>query len=825
MMNNRQFLSIFLAFFLFFGSFAWAADNVGQLIGRGEELYQKGDFEHAVLAWEQAAALLNAEQETDTYLSTITHLANAYQAIGYHKRALSALEKTLPIVEKSSDPYTNALFFNCFADLHLSLGEPGKALQYLEKGAIQAHSSKNPYIQASILNNIGNVFVVYGNYPEALQAYEKCLGLMEKFGDAPQLKSKILINIASVGFYMGDYEGAVAVLDNALLQIENLPDSHDKAKNLLSLGELFQQIRDRMSSALLASDDNVEELEIFPPAYTEAYLPDESAEFIEESEIFPVARYAYENMTLWYNLEIATKFENRLIKSASEAFNKAMRIAETLENPRIASYSCGYMGLLYENEGRYSDAVKLTRRAIFFAQQGHFPGILYFWQWQLGRIFKAQDNVEKAVNAYKDSISTLHPIRGELFRGLRIPQDTFNELIKPVYLGLAELLLEQAEKNGGESANHLRREARDTMELLKTAELQDFFKDECSTLMQSEITAPNRTSPHTALIYPIIFSEKLVLLLTLPDGMKQVSVPIDSVSLNETVTRFRMQLQNRLNNRFLYQAEQLYDWIIRPIEEILTAREINTLIIAPDGVFRTIPISALHDGEHFLVETYAVGTIPAITLTGQKLNLSGFGQGKILLSGLSESRQGFSPLPSVSDELNDIKKIMGGRYVLKNNTFTIEHLTDEFRNNDYGIVHIATHGVFGGTPEESFLLTYDNRLTMDGLEGLIGLGRFRKNPVELLTLSACQTALGDERAALGLAGVAVKAGVRSAIATLWYVDDEATSLAIREFYRQLGTPGISKVKALQNAQKKLIAQIRYWHPSYWAPFLLIGNWM
>ncbi len=141
------------------------------------------------------------------------------------------------------------------------------------------------------------------------------------------------------------------------------------------------------------------------------------------------------------------------------------------------------------------------------------------------------------------------------------------------------------------------------------------------------------------------------------------------------------------------------------------------------------------------------------------------------------------------------------------------------------IVHMATHGVFGETPEETFLLTYDDRLTMDILEILIGLGKFRGKKVELLTLSACQTALGDERAAPGLGGAAVKAGVGSVLATLWYVNDESTSLAVREFYRQLKIPGISKAKALQNAQKKLIEKDRYWHPVYWAPFLLIGNWM
>ncbi len=278
-----------------------------------------------------------------------------------------------------------------------------------------------------------------------------------------------------------------------------------------------------------------------------------------------------------------------------------------------------------------------------------------------------------------------------------------------------------------------------------------------------------------------------------------------------------------MNNRFLYLAEQLYDWIIRPVEAELTAREITTLVIAPDGVLRLIPLTTLSDGKEFLIQKYAMALIPAITLTDPKPfpkeNI------EILLSGLSEGRQGFSPLPSVVAELRDIKKIMDAKILIMNKAFNEENLTREFKTRAYSILHVATHGVFGGTPDESFLLHYDSKLTMNGLEKLISLSRFRDRPVELLTLSACQTALGNERAALGLAGVAVKAGVRSTIATLWYVDDEATSLAIREFYRQIKKPGISKAEALQNTQKKLIDQRRYWHPLYWAPFLLIGNWM
>jgi CHAT domain-containing protein len=142
------------------------------------------------------------------------------------------------------------------------------------------------------------------------------------------------------------------------------------------------------------------------------------------------------------------------------------------------------------------------------------------------------------------------------------------------------------------------------------------------------------------------------------------------------------------------------------------------------------------------------------------------------------------------------------------------------------VVHIASHGEFSSDARRSFVLTYDDRLGLNDLEQIIRPAQLRDAPVELLTLSACQTAAGDDRAALGLAGVAVKAGARSAFATLWYVNDEASTTLVTDFYRRLrDEPGLSKAKALQHAQVKLLSDPRTNHPCLWAPYLLIGNWL
>jgi CHAT domain-containing protein len=141
----------------------------------------------------------------------------------------------------------------------------------------------------------------------------------------------------------------------------------------------------------------------------------------------------------------------------------------------------------------------------------------------------------------------------------------------------------------------------------------------------------------------------------------------------------------------------------------------------------------------------------------------------------------------------------------------------------YSVVHMATHAQFESDYRRSFLLAHDDVITMDQLEDVMGSQRFTDHPVDLLVLSACQTAAGDERAALGLAGVAVKAGARSALASLWFVNDESTALLIGEFYRQLATDA-GKAAALRGAQLRLLNDERYAHPAYWAPFLMIGDW-
>jgi CHAT domain-containing protein len=243
----------------------------------------------------------------------------------------------------------------------------------------------------------------------------------------------------------------------------------------------------------------------------------------------------------------------------------------------------------------------------------------------------------------------------------------------------------------------------------------------------------------------------------------------------------------------------------------------------PHDILLTLPFAALYDKKkkQYLVEknyslVISLGFLSHPQDAPKKV--------EILLGGLSEAVGDFKPLAHVQTEIREIQSIYGGKSPLLNRKFTLNRLKKTLKIVPYTVVHLATHAEFNRNPAQSFILTYEvnNKLTMTHLENL---SKFRQEPLELLTLSACQTAKSDdERAALGLAGVAVKASARSVLASLWRVDDKATSEFMPRFYQKL-QKNISKAQALQKAQKSFLAQQEYKHPYYWAGFVLSGNWL
>jgi CHAT domain-containing protein len=330
---------------------------------------------------------------------------------------------------------------------------------------------------------------------------------------------------------------------------------------------------------------------------------------------------------------------------------------------------------------------------------------------------------------------------------------------------------------------------------------------------------------NTAVQYLFPLDGRTEILLALPSGLEQAVVPVGRDELNAVARELRQNLENRTTYEYLREAAQLYQWLIAPIRETLKREGVKTLVFVPDGELRNVPMAVLFDKENekFLIEQFAVANSPGLSLMDAR-PLAERTPG-VLINALSKGVQGFAPLPYVVEEVKSLSSLYPTDSLV-NDDFTVERLQSAFEQQSYSVVHVASHGQFGGTAKDTFLLTYDGRIDLDTLETLLRPTQFRKQPIELLTLSACQTAAGDDRAALGIAGLAIKAGARSTLATLWPVNDQASSDLVGQFYTALAeSSGTTKAEALRAAQIGLIEDMRYQHPYYWSPFLIIGNWL
>jgi CHAT domain-containing protein len=738
-----------------------AAVSPQEQMQAGASAFRGGDFGEALRQWSLAASGYEATGDTEGQVMALVRGAEAELSLGRSPRALEKLEKAKALAELSGKPALTLAVDSSLGNAYVLTGRDADAERLLRASVERAGKQGDAATEAKALNNLGNLYAEQRRYSEAARSYRAALDAASRAGEK-SVAIRASNNLARALIDEGRYADAIPLLAVLADDLRRQPTSHAKAYGLISLGRLYGRLLN--------------------------------------AGVSPAAQWS---------------------QRSQAALNDALTTADAIQDARARSYALGYLGELYEQAGRHDEALQYAQQATFAARQADAPEILYRWQWLEGRVLKAKGENDRAILAYRHAIATLSTVRADLVAGGA--RTTFRESVGPVFFQLADLLLE---RSGTLSDPKLITQdlvdARSTVEVLKGAELQDYFQDDCVTALRARTTGIDRLASNTAALYPIVLQNRLELLLSMPDGIRRFTTPVSADRLTREIRQLRHLLEKRTTHQYLPHAEQVYDWVIRPIAAELEKANIDTLVIVSDAALRTIPLGALYDGKQFLVERYAVATTPGLTLTDpQPIER---GQATVMLNGLTESVQGFAPLPYVAEELQTVHKLYGGT-VLENQGFTIPAMEKDLGATPYRIVHIASHGQFDSDVNKTFLLTYDGKLGMNKLEQILALSRFRTSAVELLTLSACQTAAGDDRAALGLAGVAIKAGARSAVATLWTVNDPASAALVADFYRALQDPSKSKAKALQQAQLELLKDWRYRHPSYWSAFMLIGNWL
>lgn len=781
-----------------------ALQEAQELNREASHLFSHGNAEAALIMWRDAQAKYAQAQDQRGVLGSQINQAQALQTIGLYNRAHTLMEDLQNQLQGQADPDIKALGLHSLGSILQATGYLKQSQTVLEEALTLAQTHQ---LDSSALHiTLGNTLRALKDPKAAIAEYNLAASSHDGL-----VRLEAQLNQLSLQVDQGQWKAAKALLPQLKSQFQGLAPSRRTIYGRVNLASSVMQMLEQQGKLGAAGPSN-----------------NAIALMSSSGTADPGLKATGKS-----SAQLAAKREG-LDSSQGVAKQLAIAVeqARQLKDARAESYALGELGTLYEQTGQWNDAAQLTRQALRLAQTNHAPDVAYRWQWQMGRITTKSNNKsgdqnlgqpispaqrQEAIAAYRDAVTTLRSIRSDLVATNPEIQFSFRESVEPVYRELMSLLIQP------DSSEAMLTEARDAIEELQLAELENFFRSACLDVTSQKIDAIDRSA---AVFYPIILSDRLEVLVSIPgEPLSHHSVAIGPKHLERTLDNWLQSLTPIASSRRQRQlSSKLYDWLVRPAHEKLQAHGIETLVFVPDGPLRNLPMAALYDGDQYLVENYQVALTPGLQL----LEPRALGQEQLqaLSVGLTESRQGFSALPGVQQEIEQIQASVPSKVVL-DKAFTKENLQRQLKDSTFPIVHLATHGQFSSDPEQTFLLTWDTQINVREIRNLLKSRRnSQTKPIELLVLSACQTAAGDSQAALGLAGLAVQSGARSTLATLWSVNDRSTAKLMTELYQDLAASDeISRGASLRQAQLALLHSEKYNHPFYWSAFVLVGNWL
>jgi CHAT domain-containing protein len=859
------------------------AQTSNQLVQEGVERYQAGDLTGAIALWEKA--LKEEIKKPEDGVIVRENLARTYQQTGKMTESLKNWDQAIAYYLRVGNMKMLGRSKAEQAQVYNNIGQPEKALNLLcnlniktkncaGDSAVQiAYSSKDVVGEVTALGILGDTHRLRGNYQKAVEILEQSLQLAKK--------DHKFDYIASINHSLGNAHNSLALLNYSRADlaregadteeaesefikkaekeddaaITSLKQSRELAKSQKNYQQEIQVLqtlipiyyRNKNINHINQGKSDLQEainlLVKLPENQTRAYAAINLARFIQN------ANKDGENLRK-YECVASGNFSQ-----AESLLNQAVMIAQKIGDSRAESFAQGQLGHIYECRREYKEAQEFTRKAQLAAQQGlDSADSLYLWQWQAGRILKQQGNIQSAINDYDKSLKTLDTIRQDILTANRDIQFDFRDTIEPIYRDLVEMRLtldtplqissksSTADKSNPENNNV--GSALNTIDGLRLAELQNYFGNNCNIndFIPKDGKIPEIKDDKTAVISTVVFDDRTAVILSLPlpnQSNKYKWYEVKREELNKKINNFRLKLQDVSDNYDLKISQDIYNWMIAPFQSELDAAGINKLVFIHDGILRSVPMSALHDGKKYLIEKYAIATTPSLKLSDSKplsrRNL------RVLALGLSQKAEingkSFRALDGVTREVEGVvEKIPGKKLV--NELLTQTNLKQKLKQEVYSILHIATHGKFGTDPENTFIVMGkedkdkgDNQiLKFNELDRLIRETSRNREPLEILTLTACETATGNNRSALGLAGIAVQAGAKTAIASLWSLGDEVAVIFANDFYEKLiSNPKMGKAEILQSVQKSFLQEgtdaKQYNHPGYWAPLVMIGNWI
>ncbi|WP_299484524.1 CHAT domain-containing protein, partial [Acaryochloris sp. IP29b_bin.137] len=812
-----------------------ASRSLAKLLEDARQAYQQANYSEAVANWIQSANYLSKSKHPGAYASVQSHLALAYHHLGDWEKAREALAASQAALTSdliAQQPALYALVLNTRASLFFARGNARAALEDWQQAADAYQQAKDNLGSLQVQLNQIQVLQDLGYLRQAQQHLGELMQPLEQ-QPAPSIKAMVQLNLGKVSRAEGNLLRSQRQLEAALNTAQSLNQPALASTILLNLGhtvrgqgnvqkalDYYRQVRMIAPTPLLQFQVQVSRFELLAAQKDPA-----ASKIFQELQVqiqqLPSSREGiYAQLHL---IETVLDSEQGEFQTLLNLLTQVQAQAQELDDPNAQSYILGYQGRIYGQAQHWSQAVSLTEQALQQVQRQQAPEVLYQLAWQLGRYRHQLGNRQGAISAYLDAVAALRSLRGDLSTANDDVRFTFRDGVEPVYRELVALLLE-GNANPADTSSNLK-QARKLIEDLQLNEIQDYFQDAC---VQAQPIAADQVDPKAAVVYPIVLGDRVDVIVSIGNQpLRHYSTPIEPGQVDDTVKQLLRSLTTPLGSMSrnnLTKLKQIYDWVLGPAAADLAQQDVETLVFVADGALRTLPLTTLYDGEQYLIEKYNVALSPGLDLLAPRP--SARDQVKLLVGGVSEARSGFPALPYVAKEVEQITAQIQDHNVLFNQDLTKQNLNDYLTEVSSEVVHLATHAEFGASPEDTFILTWEGKLSIQAMASLLrSRSRTSKVPIDLLVLSACETATGNSRAVLGIAGMAIRSGVRSTLAGLWSLDDQAAAAFMGHFYQALAQPNTTKAAAFRQAQLALMKDPKFRAPYFWSPFVLVGNWL
>jgi CHAT domain-containing protein len=852
-----------------------AVGSAASLDQQARKAYNLGEGDVAARLWRQAAETARSAGDTFLQASMLNNLALAELMRGQPVEASRSFALLDAPAEPSSERAlrTRAQLLRTRGRFHFDRGEHPQALTSWRQATKLYRAMKADEDELACLINESVALQRIGNLFEARTLLE-ALRDRPELTTYPRLEAAALVSLVDTLLSLGEEEEAQK-LDVRLTELvagDSHSDEHTKQLARRGLSDILASKESTgAASKILSISGSSEGLGFIKDEVIQFGLSLKSRNTMQTKQIWPnllakVDALPHNADALDLRLDLARSLNlllqqqrggkgdqaNRdaafpLELALQRLLQRSLADANHLDNRRASSWAAGELGKLAESARRFPEAKSLTDQALGDAMALNLLELSSRWSGQLGDILRKQGAIPAALEAYKQSLNDWERLQLDITAfSLAMPissQDSF-AAISTEYIDL--LTRESTSTTQDERIANLN-EARKAIERLQAAELNDFFRQPCFT----PIDITKIKDRNVALVYSYKLRDRLEVIVLFPDKQEDTlhhSVPLDQGVWNQTVNELESILSKPTSSPFakadeptlLSHAQQLYTWLLAKHDQDLHNMGIKQLVFVPDAALRNVPMAVLHDGRSFLGQRYAISVAPGMVLTpstrrpGSRPRVLGAGTSeKPNAEALPVGSNDFVALDNVEKELDEVQRLTGAT-TLRNKEFTTIKLQRAIEAGDYSVVHLATHGQFSSKSKFTFLVSGQSEpIPVKQLPKLLQPSRRRTgNSLDLLILSACETANSDKdnnKKNLGLAAVASLSGASSTLASLWSVDDEATLYLMTAFYRRWlntrnedGKP-ITKAEALRLAQTDMLKS-DYNHPSNWAAFTLIGDW-